>query len=137
MKDLDNGVTDVCPSTNKLRLKSSPKARAFRLNRISFLDFSVTWNGLRTDNRFRSHWTGKCCRLNCYFISDLGEVFHRPGSISFGWLPLLLFTVLSSQDSSVGSTLDWYLECQGFKSHRLQLNFQWRKVAGEILSSAP
>ena len=30
----------------------------------------------------------------------------------------------SSQDSSVGSTLDWYSEGPGFKSRRLQLNFQ-------------
>ena len=47
----------------------------------------------------------------------------------------LLFTVKtlsdiifqSSQDSSVGSTLDWYSEGLGFKSRRLQLNFQLEK----------
>ena len=33
----------------------------------------------------------------------------------------------SSQDSSVGSTVDWYLEGPGFKSRRLQLNFQLEK----------
>ena len=35
---------------------------------------------------------------------------------------------LSSQDSSVGSMLDW--DSEG-------LGFNWRKVAGEILSSTP
>ena len=33
----------------------------------------------------------------------------------------------SSQDSSVGSTLDWYSEGPEFKSRRLQLNFQLEK----------
>ena len=37
---------------------------------------------------------------------------------------------LSSQDSSVGSMLDWYLEGSGFKSRRLQINFQLEKGCG-------
>ena len=37
---------------------------------------------------------------------------------------------LSSQDSSVGSTLDWYLEGQGFKSCRLQMIFQMEEGCG-------
>ena len=36
----------------------------------------------------------------------------------------------SSQDSSLGSKLDWYLEDPGFKSHHLQLNFQLEKGFG-------
>ena len=36
----------------------------------------------------------------------------------------------SSQVSSVGSTLDWYLEGPGFKSCHLQLNFQLEKGCG-------
>ena len=36
----------------------------------------------------------------------------------------------SSQDSSVSSALDWYLEGPGFKSCRLQLNFQLEKGCG-------
>ena len=35
-----------------------------------------------------------------------------------------------SQDSSVGSVLDWYLEGPGFKSCRLQLNCQLQKGCG-------
>ena len=37
---------------------------------------------------------------------------------------------LSSQDSSVGSALEWYLEGPGFKSRRLQLSFQLEKGCG-------
>ena len=37
---------------------------------------------------------------------------------------------ISSQDSSVGSALDWYSEGPGFKSRRLQLNFQLEKGCG-------
>ena len=36
----------------------------------------------------------------------------------------------SSQDSSVGSKLDWYSEGLGFKSCHLQLNFQLEKGCG-------
>ena len=38
-----------------------------------------------------------------------------------------MFDLQSSQDSSVGSALDWYSEGPGFKSRRLQLNFQLEK----------
>ena len=38
---------------------------------------------------------------------------------------------LSSQDSSVGSTLDWYSEGRGFKSLHLQFNFQLEKGCGK------
>ena len=40
------------------------------------------------------------------------------------------FRAISSQDSSVGSTLDWYSEGPGFKSRRLQLNVQLEKGCG-------
>ena len=36
----------------------------------------------------------------------------------------------SSQDSSVGSMVDWYLEGPGFKSRHLQLNFHMEKGYG-------
>ena len=37
---------------------------------------------------------------------------------------------ISSQDSSVGSALDWHSEGPGFKSLRLQLNFWLEKGCG-------
>ena len=39
-------------------------------------------------------------------------------SIKIDFFLILIF------DSSVGSTLDWYSEGPGFKSRRLQMNFQ-------------
>ena len=44
--------------------------------------------------------------------------FHSNHNLRVSW---------SSQESSVGSTLDWYTERTGFKSCRLQLNFQMEK----------
>ena len=39
-----------------------------------------------------------------------------------------------SQDSLVGSALDWYLEGPGFKSHHLQFNFQLEKGCRRVCS---
>ena len=41
------------------------------------------------------------------------------------------------QDSSVGSTLDWYLEGPGSKLTVSNWYFNWRKVTGEILCITP
>ena len=61
-------------------------------------------------------------------------MFHLKGGFIFGTISLLLtqpfMSELSSQDSSVGSALDGYLEGPGFKSRRLQLNLQLEKSCG-------
>ena len=41
--------------------------------------------------------------------------------------PEIIYRGDLNPDSSVGSLLDWYSEGRGFKSHRLQLNFQMEK----------
>ena len=57
-------------------------------------------------------------------------------SIYFVLAKICIFKILkrnmmiSSQDSPVGSALDWYSEGPGFKSRLLQLNFQLGKGCG-------
>ena len=43
---------------------------------------------------------------------------------------IIIFYIIFSQDSSVGSALDWYSEGPGFKSCFLLMNFQLEKGCG-------
>ena len=52
-----------------------------------------------------------------------------PPDICFD-IDVIVYPMRSSQDSSVGNTLVWYSEGPGFKSCRLQLNFQLKKGCG-------
>ena len=67
--------------------------------------------------------------MRCVLLEETQTLSWGAGNQECCWVDSKKLAI-NSQDSSVGSTLDWYSEDPGFKSLHLQLNFQLESLYG-------